>query len=92
MPEAEHPPYTIEIDPAAWDEIMALPQKMQEQIFVAIEGLESDPRPGNSRMLRREWRGYRRMRVGDYRVIYSVQDDILVVVVVKIGNRRDVYE
>jgi len=84
--------YHVEIEPQAWAEIMALPQTAQEQVFVTIEALERDPRPGNSKMLKYEWRGYRRVRSGDYRVIYTIDEGVLIVVVVKVGNRRNIYE
>jgi mRNA interferase RelE/StbE len=42
--------------------------------------------------LRKEYKGYWRHRVGDYRVISSIQDDILTVLVVRVGHRKDVYE
>lgn len=90
MPDAKS--YSVQITPAAWQIIIALPQKTQDQIFTAFENLEIEPRPGNSKLLRHEWRGHRRVRVGDYRVIYTIEEDVLIVVVVKIGNRRDIYE
>jgi mRNA interferase RelE/StbE len=52
--------------------------------------LAQDPRPPASRPLRGR-PGYR-VRVGDYRIIYTVADDVLLVVVVTLGHRRDVYE
>ena len=56
----------------------------------AIALLAQDPRPPASRPLRGR-PGYR-VRVGDYRIIYTVADDVLLVVVVTLGHRRDVYE
>ena len=90
MPDAKS--YSVQITPVAWQSIIALPQKTQDQIFTAIENLEIEPRPGNSKLLRHEWRGHWRVRVGDYRVIYTIEEDVLIVVVVKVGNRRDIYE
>lgn len=84
--------YRVEIEPEAWAEIMALPKTAQEQIFVTIEALEVEPRPGNSKILKHDWRGYRRVRSGNYRVIYTIDEGVLIVVVVKIGDRRDIYE
>jgi mRNA interferase RelE/StbE len=90
MPEPKT--YAVRITPAAWQSIMSLPEKVQEKIFSAIESLELDTRPGNSKMLKHEWSGYRRVRAGNYRVIYTIKDDALIVLVVKVGDRRDVYE
>ena len=56
----------------------------------AIALLADDPRPPAARMLR--GRPGLRVRVGDYRVIYTVADDVLLVVVVTLGHRRDVYD
>jgi len=55
----------------------------------AIELLARDPRPPASRPLhgRSGWR----VRVGDYRVLYTINDDVLLVVVIQLGHRRDVY-
>ncbi len=56
-----------------------------------LEGLETDPRPpGASKLAGHENRW--RVRAGDYRVLYEIQDDVLLVLVVRIGHRRDVYE
>lgn len=52
--------------------------------------LGEDPRPPGARALRGR-DGYR-VRVGDYRIIYTIRNDVLVVVVVTVGHRRDVYE
>ncbi len=90
--EAQRPTYAVRISPAAWQVIMALPQRTQERIFNAIEALEVEPRPGSSKALKGHWRGYHRVRVGDYRVVYSIEDDVLRVNVVKFGDRKDVYK
>ncbi len=84
------PAYSVNIEAAAWKAIMRLNENLQERILTAIEGLEPEPRPSGVTKLQ----GYEnlyRVRVGDYRIIYEIQDDVLVVVVVKVGNRRDVY-
>lgn len=89
---AKRPVYAVEIEPPAWAAIMALPQRAQDSVLSAIETLEKDPRPGNAKPLKGTLRGLWRVRAGDYRVIYSIEDNRLVVVVVKVGNRREVYE
>jgi mRNA interferase RelE/StbE len=65
-------------------------RSMQPRIQGAIALLAQDPRPPASRPLRgRE--GYR-LRVGDYRIIYNINNGVLLIVMVTIGNRRDVYQ
>jgi mRNA interferase RelE/StbE len=82
--------YRVEFDPRAWDEITALPERVQQRIFDATDALETNPRPSGVVKLAGSDDLYR-VRVGDYRIIYQVQDARLVVVVVKVGNRREVY-
>jgi mRNA interferase RelE/StbE len=66
-----------------------LPRSVQPRIQGAIELLARDPRPPASRpLVGRD--GYR-VRVGDYRIIYQIHDEILLVVVVALGHRREVY-
>ena len=69
---------------------MKLPVKMQERIDSAIEALESDPRPSGAKKLKSE-RDLYRIRVGDHRIIYEIQDAVLVVLIVKVGKWGDVY-
>ena len=89
-PDAAQPTYEVQIDPLAWREIMALPERDQERIFYAIEALENDPRPRGAIKVKSR-RGIMRRRVGRYRVFYSVEDRALVVLVVEVTQRKDAY-
>ena len=82
-------PYRIEVRPAAARQLRKLDPPTARRMQGAIALLADDPRPPASRPLtgRPAWR----VRVGDYRVIYTIEDDRLVVVVITIGHRRDVY-
>lgn len=82
--------YRIEILPAAIREIRKLPPEAKRRVQAVIELLATDPRPPAAKRLvaRPEWR----VRTGDYRVIYRIEDAVLTVVVVRAGHRRDIYE
>ncbi len=86
MPER----YRVEIKRSAAKEIRAISRKKDRQRVVArIAALADDPRPpGCTKLAGRE--AYR-VRQGSYRIVYTISDDVLVVEVVKVGNRRDVY-
>lgn len=82
--------YRVELRPAA---VRAL-RKLDPQIRLRIQGvialLAQDPRPPGARAL--QGRDGLRVRVGDYRVVYTVDDNVLTVVVVRLVHRRDVYD
>ena len=84
--------YTVRFLPSAAKELRRLPEEARRRVGRAIDGLVEDPRPQGFKKLAGPG-GIVRIRVGDYRVLYRVDDDIAVleVLVVKIGNRRDVY-
>jgi mRNA interferase RelE/StbE len=63
---------------------------VQQRLRGAIELLAVDPRPPASRRL--VGRPAYRVRVGDYRILYNVEDDMLVIVVFRLAHRRDAYE
>ncbi len=82
--------YRVLIKPSAVKEIKAIPRKKERQRIVRrIEQLANNPRPTGSRKLS----GYNRYRIrqGTYRIIYAIEDDKLIVYVVKVGHRKDVY-
>ena len=84
------PAYRIEVTPAAARQLRKLDRQQALRVRGAIELLAVDPRPPNSRPLRGR-PGYR-VRVGDYRLLYTIQDDVLLVIVVRLGHRLDVYQ
>jgi mRNA interferase RelE/StbE len=69
---------------------VGLGREPQERIGRAIDALSTTPRPAGAVKLRGA-EGYFRIRVGDYRVVYEIADSVLVVLVVRIGHRREVY-
>jgi mRNA interferase RelE/StbE len=82
--------YEIEVRPAALRALRRIDRKDQARIRGAIALLAADPRPPGAKALR--GREGLRIRIGTYRVIYTIEDDRLVVVVVALGHRRDVYD
>ena len=82
--------YQIEVRPAAARALRKVDPQVRPRIQGAIALLAQEPRPPSARALRGR-PGYR-LRVGDYRIIYTVVDEVLLVVVVALGHRRDVYE
>jgi mRNA interferase RelE/StbE len=67
-----------------------LDRQIQKRISDQIESLAKNPRPPGVKKLK-GYRDYWRIRLGDYRVIYTIQDDCLLVCVIRIGHRREVY-
>jgi mRNA interferase RelE/StbE len=82
--------YAIEVLPAAERDLRKVHPQMRARIRGAVLKLAAEPRPPGARALK-DRPGYLRVRVGDYRIIYTIEDDVLRVVVVRVGNRRDVY-
>ena len=82
--------YTVRLTRRAAKELAKLPRRVQERIATAVDGLQADPRPAGVTKLSGEENLYR-IRVGDYRVIYDIQEAVLIVLVVRVGHRRDVY-
>lgn len=82
--------YRIEINKAAGREIEALPVQVRLRVLAAVNLLAANPRPPGVDSIKGQ-PGCFRIRVGDYRVIYEVKDAVLVVTVVRVGHRREVY-
>ena len=81
--------YRIEIKRSAAKELALVPAKDQGRIVQRIRGLATDPRPPGAKKLCGEEKY--RIRQGNYRILYEIHDIVLVVVVVRVGHRRDVY-
>jgi mRNA interferase RelE/StbE len=82
--------YRIELRPAAVRALRTIDPAMRGRVQGAIALLAHDPRPPAARAL--QGRPGRRVRVGDYRIVYIVANDVLLVVVVTVGHRSDVYD
>jgi len=82
--------YRVKILPAAQRDLAGLPRRDRKRIDERILSLATNPRPPGVKALQGQ-RGLLRLRVGNYRVIYQVRDEVLLVLVVKVGHRREVY-
>ncbi|MCX7045399.1 MAG: type II toxin-antitoxin system RelE/ParE family toxin [Candidatus Sumerlaeota bacterium] len=83
-------PYSLEFHPSAVKQLIRLPDSIRERIEKEIFLLEREPRPAGAIKMSGCENRYR-IRTGDYRVIYEIHDKRLIVVIVRIGHRRDVY-
>jgi len=81
--------YKIEIKKSAAKEIKKLPSQDLKKVLVKIAALSENPRPHDSVKLTVEEKY--RIRYGDYRILYSIEEAALVVYVVNVAHRRDVY-
>ena len=82
--------YRIAFTPRAQRDLASLDTLTRRRIARRIEALSTDPRPPGAEMLK-GGAGELRLRVGDWRVIYVTRHDELLVLVIKIGHRGDVY-
>ena len=83
-------PYAVRYDPKALEELSRLDMPAARRIVRAVDGMSVDPRPSGARPLV----GYPelwRIRVGDYRVVYTVKDAEFVVLVLRVAHRSSVY-
>jgi mRNA interferase RelE/StbE len=82
--------YQVEFTKQAAKQFKSLPDLVQQRISPQVDALSIEPRSSGSVKLTGSENLYR-IRVGDYRIIYSIEDDLLVILVVKIAHRREVY-
>ena len=66
-----------------------LPPAIRQRLLPDVEALSDDPRPP---ALKGKLRGLRRTRVGDYRIVYQVDDDAMTVRLIAVGDRDDIYD
>jgi mRNA interferase RelE/StbE len=82
--------YTVLIERYAQKQILKLDRKAIPVIKTAIAGLANNPRPFGYKKLKGE--DAYRIRVGDYRIIYEIEDSIILVTVVSVGHRKNIYK
>jgi mRNA interferase RelE/StbE len=81
--------YKIVLKKSVAKDLKNIPKKDVQRLLSAIQKLAGDPRPPQSKKLSGQERF--RIRQGNYRILYTIEDNQLVVCVVKVGNRRNVY-
>ncbi len=82
--------YTVVLSKQAQKQLDKLTDNLAQPIFEAILSLEKNPRPAGHKKLKGR-KGFR-IRTGNYRVIYDIIDDILIIDVIALGHRKDIYE
>ncbi|MGQ0635737.1 MAG: type II toxin-antitoxin system RelE family toxin [Planctomycetaceae bacterium] len=82
----------IVIAPEARRNLKRLHGAIRRRIADGIDALADDPRPPGAVRLAGDVDNLWRIRVGDYRIVYRIQDDRLIVLILRIGHRRDVYK
>ncbi|SOC58355.1 type II toxin-antitoxin system RelE family toxin [Ornithinimicrobium cerasi] len=83
--------YKIEFSPAAARQLRKLDGSARRRVQAAVELLADEPRPTGAKKLvggDGEWR----VRTGDYRIVYEIDDGVLLVLVLAVGHRRDIYQ
>ncbi len=81
--------YRIEVKKSAVKELSQIPKKDLVKIVKKINSLADNPRPKGSKKLSREEKY--RIRYGKYRILYLIKDDLLVIYVIKVAHRKDIY-
>ena len=81
--------YRIELKKSVEKDLEPIPKKDVQRIMSAIESLADDPRPPQAKKL--SGLEQYRLRQGNYRILYSIKDDLLIVFVVAAGHRKDIY-
>ncbi len=81
--------YSIEIVPKAEKEYLKLPRAVKSRFQEIILSLEKEPRPFGSKKLRET--DYYRLRSGDHRIVYSIDDKSRVVKILSVGHRKEIY-
>ncbi len=82
--------YSIQFAESAARSLARLPTAVRVRITTKIDALADNPHPAGTRKMKGDEHAYR-LRVGDYRVVYDIVEDIVVVLILRVGHRKDVY-
>ncbi len=81
--------YQLRVEPNALKSLNRIPERERRRIIASLQGIKKDPFDGKA--LEGELKGIRSWRVGEYRILYKILKQELLVLVIKIGNRQGVY-
>jgi mRNA interferase RelE/StbE len=81
--------YSISIKQSAVKALAKIDKAQRSRLIDAIDKLKDNPGAGG--MLKGEFSGLRRIRIGDYRIVYEVKEQQLVILVIRIGHRKEIY-
>lgn len=84
--------YTIDFAPRTESQLNLIPKNIRQLIFDRINKLKINPRPEGVEKLQGTEKGLFRLRQGDYRLVYSIQDQKLLILIVRIVHRKEVYK
>ena len=82
--------FDVQFKKSALKSLKKIPPKDQERILTSIIALKTDPLPPQSLKITNQ--SAYRIRQGDYRIIYTIQDEQLIIEIIRIGHRRNIYE
>jgi mRNA interferase RelE/StbE len=82
--------YSVSFKPSARKALLKLPRPMRIRVVEAADALADDPRPPGVKKLQGDENLWR-IRVGSYRIVYEIYDERLTVLVIRIGDRKDIY-
>lgn len=85
-------PYDVEFAPRTEGQLNKIPKNIRELVMKRIEKLKTNPRPIGVEPLEGTDQGLYRVRQGDYRIVYNIQDRKLLVLVVRVVHRKEVYK
>lgn len=83
--------YTVELKKSAAKALKKLPKSAQKRIVEKLSSFEKALPPEEETKMKGN-NPFHRVRVGDYRIVYEIENDILVILVIKIGHRKDIYK
>jgi len=83
--------YKIEFRPAALRDLKSLPRDVLSRISRKISALADNPRPLGVEKLSGSEEDFYRIRIGDYRVLYTIKDQVMLIIIIKVKHRREAY-